>query len=57
MEYCSEEEENINSLNIDYFVEVNDLCNNLQVSNNNYHYPGLTYLNTNIHDIIWSWNS
>lgn len=47
MEYCSEEEENI-----DYFEEVNDLCNNLQVSNNNYHYPGLTYLNTNIHNIF-----
>ena len=49
MEYCSEEEENIN---IDYFQEINDLCNNLQVTNNKYHYNGLTYLNTNINDIF-----
>ena len=52
MEYCSEEEENMNNLNIDYFDQVNDLCNNLQVGNNNFHYHGLNYLNTNIHDIF-----
>jgi hypothetical protein len=52
MEYCSEEEDNMNNLNIDYFQEVNDLCNNLQVPNNIYNYPGLNYLNTNIHNIF-----
>jgi hypothetical protein len=45
MEYSSEEEDNI-----DYFEEVNDLCNNLQIGNRNYNYTGLNYLNTNIHD-------
>jgi hypothetical protein len=49
MEYCSEEEENNN---VDYFEEVNDLCNNLQVTNNNYHYPGLNYLNTNLLEVF-----
>lgn len=51
MEYCLEEEENTIT-HIDYLQEVNDLCNNLQVTNNNYSYLGLNYLNTNIHHIF-----
>lgn len=50
MEYCSEEEEN--NINMDYFEDINNLCHNLHVTNNNYHYPGLKILKDNINEEI-----